>query len=505
MAVVVEPIVTKEKTLALLAEGYEQSALDYKRKLDLSERHDEVELAKDVGAMQAEEHGGYIVVGADDNGGLSGMLTDDQAKLFDEATVRAKLKKFIAEPFDIQCATYVIDEKNVAIVYIAPSPRGWCIFTNNGDYRDSNNSSRTITTFRVGDVFVRKGTASTRWQAADLERLLNQVMNRRKESWRAEFRSDLAATVQAGTDAQQLAQLPASALSWKLDEAGFDELVTEMLRRADYIPVIRMISQARADAGELPGNFDELCTLLDRLTSLGALALQYDQHEWLDRVVDALVGIYEYGFDGSGLDRQDIDAPQLWLHVMERVYALGGLAVRLKQWKSVRLLADRRPHGHGFEWFGSWLRHALTMAWRGQKFAAPKDAGLLGRAQNVVRTLDALHLDVSAESEAVLSSLCQFDVYGALVVVGEQNDADDRNWYTNFARYYPQRSLPAFVTMVTDQQVRQTLFDGDDELMAHAIRDMYEVARKEAFRFDGWYPLPNADVDGFVERNLPPV
>ncbi|WP_191246282.1 hypothetical protein [Amycolatopsis deserti] len=65
MAVVVEPVVTREKLLALLAEQHEQSALDYKTSLNLGKGHarDVVELAKDCAAMRAEPLGGYILIG----------------------------------------------------------------------------------------------------------------------------------------------------------------------------------------------------------------------------------------------------------------------------------------------------------------------------------------------------------------------------------------------------------------------------------------------------------
>lgn len=202
-----------------------------------------------------------------------------------------------------------------------------------------------------------------------------------------------------------LTQLPASALSWQLDDAGFDQLVTELMRRNDTIPFTKMLAQTRRDAGErLAENFDDVETIIDRLTSFAALALQYSRSSWFEQAVAALVGIYDYGFDKNyGHDRHDIDAPRLWLEVISRVYALGGLAVRLRNWGSLRLLADRRPHGQSLDWFGSWLRHAVTMAARAHIFESPQDAGLIGRAQNVVRSLEALHLDVDPESDDVLN------------------------------------------------------------------------------------------------------
>jgi hypothetical protein len=96
MAVVVEPVLTEEKLRSLLAEGHEQSTLDYKRMLNLAENRDVIEIAKDIAAMQSEPLGGYIVVGADDQGAVVSDLTPELAKLFDEATLRAKMMKYLA-------------------------------------------------------------------------------------------------------------------------------------------------------------------------------------------------------------------------------------------------------------------------------------------------------------------------------------------------------------------------------------------------------------------------
>src|SRR5690348_15679102 len=118
MAVVVEPVLTEEKLRSLLAEGHEQSSLDYKSGLDLGQRRDTVELVKDVAAMQAEPAGGYIVVGADDQGAVVPNLVAAHASLFDEARLRGKLQRYIAEPFDVRSALHQIDGQNVVLVYV---------------------------------------------------------------------------------------------------------------------------------------------------------------------------------------------------------------------------------------------------------------------------------------------------------------------------------------------------------------------------------------------------
>jgi hypothetical protein len=283
MAVVVEPILTEEKLRSLLAEAHEQSCLDYKRSLDLTVRRDVVELAKDVAAMQSEAAGGYIVVGADDHGTPVPDLKLDLAKLFDEATLRPKLSRYLAEPFTVRCAKHDIDSNTVALIYVGPSEHGWCIFKAHGEYEDP--PGKKITVFRIGDVFVRHGTSSERWHDSDRGRLLGQIVARHKEAWRAEFREELTAIAQQGLTARRLEELPSSAVTWQLDAEGFDQLVTELIRRGDDIPLRQLLIKLPAEADQLlqADKADDLVTLLDRLSSVGALAIQYGRPEWLYR------------------------------------------------------------------------------------------------------------------------------------------------------------------------------------------------------------------------------
>jgi hypothetical protein len=164
----------------------------------------------------------------------------------------------------------------------------------------------------------------------------------------------------------------------------------------------------------------------------------------------------------------------------------------------VRALAERRPDGTRFDYYGSWLRHALTEASRGGLFEGEENAGLLARAHNIVRDNAALRPDRGADDPAVLNSLIQFDVYGSFVVIGARGSTDDSNFYTNFARYYSERSAPAFRTMVTDRGVRGKLFDGDDRLLAAAIVALAAQARQEGFRYSGWMGLDDKAVNDFV-------
>jgi hypothetical protein len=75
--------------------------------------------------------------------------------------------------------------------------------------------------------------------------------------------------------------------------------------------------RAQADASSLlSSDLAELSTIVDRITSIAALALTYERQVWLRRAADALVQLYELGFDANGFARHDVDSARLWLYVL---------------------------------------------------------------------------------------------------------------------------------------------------------------------------------------------
>ncbi|GHF04184.1 hypothetical protein GCM10017786_42480 [Amycolatopsis deserti] len=427
-------------------------------------------------------------------------LTPELARHLDEAVLRPKLAKYI-DASGLRSARHEVDGTQLVLIYVPPAEQGWCTFRAPGEYEDSNGKKQYV--FRVGDVFVRHGTSSERWTDDDVTRLFDQVVDRRKEAWRREIAHELAEQTRLTATVQGLQELPAAAMTWRIDGDSFEQLVTELLRSNDDISLRTLLTQTTRDAATLisNGSRGELGQLLDRVAALAALSIHHQRHAWWQLAVDALQRIYELGVDEHG-NARGAESARLWLDVITRVYALGALAVRLKDWAVVRSLAERRPQGAPFDYFGSWLRHALTMASRAYLFETEDRAGLLARAHNVVRGVAALRPDRAADDPAILTSLAQFDVYGAFVVIGTRGGADSQNFYTNFARYYTQRSAPAFVTMVDDPEVRRVLFDGDDRLLAHAIAELDRMAQKEGFEYDGWSGIREPSVAGFVQRNL---
>jgi len=167
---------TEERLRGLLKQGHEHEALDYKGQFNHEEKRAWVELAKDVGAMQIV--GGHIVFGADDSGRLTGMLSEQGANLLDESVVRNKLRAYLDESFDIRTAIHIIDGHRVGLLYVAPHPDGFCIFSADGNYEEKG---KTKQAFRKGDVCARHGSSSEPWHQRDIDRI-RRILKRRSDA-----------------------------------------------------------------------------------------------------------------------------------------------------------------------------------------------------------------------------------------------------------------------------------------------------------------------------------
>lgn len=519
VVVVVEPVVNREKLYALLAEQCESESLDYKDLADLGDTATRVEIAKDVAAMQAR--GGYLVIGVDNNGRPTGSMTAALARQFDEARLRPVLAQYLAEPITVLSAQHEIqgeDEstsKTVVAVYIAPHPDGFVVIEKQGQYTPTGGDPRPVTVFRPGDVFVRHGTSSERWQQSDLPALFARRDHRVREEIRAEFARTLAA-VRQGADAQQVAEGPAAAFTWQLDEATFDATATELIRRQDLAPLrlvlLRVVGDA--DTAATAGDLDGLTVILDRLTSLTAIAMTLADRTVRDDTVRALLDVYRLGFTSAGLQREDlaIRPAVLWAEVVSRVEALGALAVRLTDWTTVRLLTLQRPDAQGIENYASWLRHGLTTASRENVFPRRGDGesrgALVALARNQVHRLPALRPDRVDDSrhdpdpsappsdrDPLLDSICQFDLLWGLVAMATSGEADMRQFYTSYAMYYAARIAPVILRLIDDSQMRQQLFPGEEEIrLRPALAESLRLAGTQSWT---WH-LDNPRIEEFL-------
>jgi hypothetical protein len=497
--VIVDGLVSGEKVAELLALGSEYPELDYKAVVDLSIKGDTIEMAKDIGAMQVR--GGYILVGVDDNGAVTGGMDSVDLRAFDEANLVPKLLKYLPQPLDLRATVVEREGHQIVAVCVLPNPRGCALFIADGKYEKRD--GREAVAFRKGDVFWRDGTRSVRMSQEGLEAVISRRIAGEKTAWfteQQEIRHLERTELETAYESRRLGQGPLGTVNLDL---GIDELPLaslELVREGDDIALLRLMNDASVRARQLIAHDDievALGELLDKLICLAATFLQYEQHGWFDRIVALLVQIYSMPADAdqvralgysSTIDSRN-PAPRVWLAVIERIYALGGFATRRGDWAAVKTLTVQLPQplaAAGYE--RNWLRHSLTMASRAQHFG-PDDGmtSLLALARGDAARLAGLRLDgVAPDSEEVLTSIAQFDVLSNLVSIGDARSTDGRVYYPNFARLRQDRIQGIVDRLLEDETMRAALFPGTDDELATALDAVGASAAREGIRYHGF-------------------
>jgi hypothetical protein len=336
----------------------------------------------------------------------------------------------------------------------------------------------------------------------------------RKEQWRIDLRDDLAG-IGLGRQAQEIARGPAASFTWQLDSDAFTATLIELLRADDDITLTLAFDAMSRDAGAAltSGGDDALRTILDRLASVAAVAITVGRPTLLEKAVQGLLTIYNLGYLPGGFRRQDpnvLASADLWLEVITRVYAVGALAVRRRNWAAVKAVTLQKGSGHDFDYYTNWLRHALTEASRAGLLQSHDgqrqiELSLLQLAADHIERLAALRPDVASGDEAILNSLTQFDLLSILTAVADARGVDSGIFYTNFARMNWSRSEPALEALLKDKEMRQQLVPLGDQDLADAVREISRLAQSEGFRFTvfgGWH---SQSVQDFLSDNPPPT
>lgn len=530
--VVVDGVVNREKVAQLLSLGAEYPELDFKSRIDPSEKADAVRLAKHVGAMRVK--GGYIVLGVDDRGNPTGDMDDVDERNFDEANLAPKLERYL-EGIDLRAQVFTLAGNKVVLLCVLPSPDGCTFFKADGNYM--RGAGKEVVEFREGDVFWREGTRSVRITRQGLEEVIKTRIEQAKAGWLEEQHGirrreaeldEIGETTVVASQEQEASELGESSgrpsldhLSLELDPDNLEKVVLELARNDDAVGFSYLPKESVARARALIEGKDlesGLVDLLDRLTCLAAALLIHEQNKWFARVVQALVKIYALAFGESDARRFGYSAridpqeagPRVWLVVIEHVFALGALATRLEAWEEVRILTLQLPKPLAEDGYDrNWLRHALTMASRAEHLEEERDGGqkvslsLLSLARNVVARLECLRPDaLGPDDDAFFTDLAQFDFLSNLIAIDDAKDLDGRAFYPNFARFRQERIQPIADRLVTDQALREDLFRNGDVLLAQALVEVGSRAANEAWRFDGFEGWEQTPVATFVVEQL---
>lgn len=516
--VVLDGRVDNEKIDELRDPQGEHAELDYKRLIDLTATRGKVEIAKDVAAMCV--HGGYLLGGVDQHGDLTGEMDACDDRLFDESSLTPILRRYL--PNSVTVSSRVVNHHGghkVVVIYVPPHPNGYAVFRTDGKY--PNDRGEDVIVFRAGEIFWRDGTRSVRITQEGMEEIISRRVAEARAGWmdeQAEIRRREREEIAAGYEARAIARAPLGTLNFSLTSEELNGAALELVRDGDRLAIKHLLSDAVGRARTiLASNDDEAFgELLNKVASLAAVFVEYDVDEFFTETIDIFTSIYSLPL-GPHDDRtfslnrnisQAELAPRVFLAVIERVYALGALTVRLRKWGEIRKLTLQRPERVDDYW-PNWLRHAGVMVARANHLRHTDESGqvreisLLTLAAAIATNVPELHPDTD-DGDAILTSLAQFDFLSNLAAIDGAGDLDDRAYYTNWSRFRQERINPVADRIIADAEVRAAVFSerNDDEL-ADALRALGRMARQEASRYDGFWGWDRTPVGEFIAAHPP--
>lgn len=483
-----EESISIQKLTSLLNQGMETDNLDYKRQCDINDAHEFVELVKDIAAMMVK--GGFIIVGANDDGTPSEYIDESTFSDFDCEKLTSKVQRFIDGPFELESKVFSLEDHNYLVIHVRPHTHGFAIFKKDGQGK----SGKQV--FRAGDIFIRHDTKSERCHQADIILIQKQIVRNLQEDWMTEstthFNQILSTqllTSAANTGPQLLA--------WDVDSQTFESVFQQLLIQGNYASIRLVLIKARSMVAQSLTSQNPLVDhklVLNRLVSMGALAAQLAETGVFQEVIETLHKIYELPIksDGISIKWSTPTTHGLWEDLVVHLFGLGGLLVRLERWELLSSIFDKRVQGEDGQRYGNWLRHGITMAARSRPYIhngnSPdkQEFNPISSALSLISRTEALHPESFDDEDLWLSSLCQFDFLNCIHRDLHDGKAVGASYYPSFASFRSSRTEPVAVRLVTDPELRERITPVPSERLADALTSVNELAERMSSRINGW-------------------
>lgn len=478
----------REKLTELLAAG-EQTHLDYKEILDLTQAKDKLNLVKDLVVLSNRPGGGYLLVGVKDDGTPCTPTGTLDRKRFDGANLGQLVRGYIEGQVHINSQVYEFDDGNEVIVIQVDGHRdGLPVpLAKLGQYTDPT-AGRQVVVFRPGDVPIREGSQNvplrhSHW--ADILKEHDRLIRAQALENSQELIREIVSQMRTGG----VAGAPVAPLTVGMDQSAFGESVLLNFESGSAVRIKQFLHQARQTALSPASEKDAVEEALDRIAELAALGIYY---EHLDEAKDAIDALYSIYLDVA----RKFGPAQDLVAILARVYCLGSLAVRLGQGTMVNHIVQKPvsvPAGDSYV-YSSWLRHGQVEGSRKGLFPKGKGGMLISQARDLAATHPSLRPDVPDEivvpaenldhDDVLLNSLCQFDL--AYCVIARAEGDGQAKGYPTCAAFHELRSAPLMEIIASDDSVRADLFpESSDEAVAQALLDVVSMAEKESWGYGG--------------------
>jgi hypothetical protein len=417
--IVVDGRTDDEKLSELLDVGVEQTALDFKATLNLSNAKDKLCFVKDCVAMMHLNAGGYIVAGVDNEGKPAHCQPPLDLTQFDASQLRAHVAAYVDAPVHIVSQKHVIDRRDVVLIYIQANPDGLPVpFSKIGQYY---NGRKQEVVFREGEVIVREGTSNVALKYSHWAGLLRRHVERREEAARRPSEELLRVFVERSTDHSSQGddtdaadsieddsdepvggisvvppKNPGSSAAGKsssvtprrgggggrisplligMEWQAFGDALLTHLEAPTTIRIQQFLEEAQQTvADNLPvdepqaDNNGTYSAALDSIAVVAANAARFNRTDIAQMAISTLRDSYEA--EGRTRTRDagdvgsDLDSAKHWLEVLQRVLAVGRILVATERLGLLPELVHRPvPVFEGYV-YATWIRHAQVAAFR---------------------------------------------------------------------------------------------------------------------------------------------
>lgn len=515
--VVVDGRLDREKLLELLAIGAEHDELDFKATLDLTSPKHKLGFVLDIIAMM-NAAGGFIVLGAHDDGEPAHDHAPLDAPRFDSANLGALVARHIAAQPRVTSQVHVVEKRTIVLVHVSPSISGLPVIVSKvGEYDSRDGKTKTVV-FQQGVLYTREGTRNV--TASDVH--WDGLLRRYRAGVIAEARESADLLIRRFVEGLTPATPGVPALPpllLGLDPESFVEAFRQHIDSGSDATINRFVREARRAASyEVTMNPNERAAILDKFALAAVEAMRSGRGNLFDAVVTALHRVYESGgpvgeYSTTIVNIFEVPIAEHWQQVLVRVWLIGAAAEREGDWSALASLVNRPVELGTDDRYPSWLRHGIVFASRARLFDDENRGGslMLSLAREHATEVEILADDILLRGEGgpideLVDSLARFDILWCLVLaVGADDDLSYR-LYPSAAALNQERANPALRLVATRPEVRERLVPGStDEQWAVALRDVLDLAVKQSSSHGTFWRGVHGDRDvhAFVIANLP--
>lgn len=504
--VVVDGRLTREKLDELLSLAAEHSELDFKASLDLTDAPHRLGLVKDIIALANTGTGGYIIVGANEDGSAARDRQPVDARRFDSADLAQLVSRHVVAAPIVAAQTHEVDGWTFVLIHVAPSTNNLpCIIDSSGEYDRGDGRMKTV--LQEGVLYVREGTHTV--TATDAH--WAQLLGRYRAAIMAESREGIDALIRKVVEGlgENVGGQRLSPLALEMDDETFIEAVEPYLDKPEGERRLRrFVRSVKADISVSNPDEQARSNALNKLAAVAVQAVFAESRETFETVIKTIHEAYEASVEGYEGDYSPAPRAAYWLDVALRLVCIGAAALRDEAWWTMVPLVDRRGN-----WYHpGWIRHALVQASRAGLLSGGtrEDALMLVKARALAAAHPVLCPDIRAvrevgageefeHNDVLLNSMCQFDFTWCVVArLLHPEEGDSRLFYPSCAALFQDRTQPIIVRLATSAELRTAVFpDRTDEDWAGAMKRVLIVAEQQSHHSGGWWD--GADYDQRVE------